>query len=138
MNVNRIEDAVLLNRYYDKRALSSIADAPTFKFGKVQWASDLIEMVDGKPVVANIDKTLSSLNGVFKTNDAVFTYLNGVIHVKASLPPNALEEGQKEQFSALGFLDNEDELIAVVACLPVWVYSDRGLDLTIQIKTNIS
>ncbi|MGX9459432.1 hypothetical protein ACWU37_21110 (plasmid) [Photobacterium damselae subsp. damselae] len=134
------EDVVLLNRYYDKRALSSLPQhtGEPFRFGQVVWAYDLIEMIDGKPSIVDIDKDLAELNNIFYTNDAVFTYINGTIHVKAQLPPDALKGDEREQFSTLGFLDLEGELLVVAATMPVWVAEGRGLDLSININTNIA
>ncbi|WP_318491896.1 hypothetical protein [Photobacterium leiognathi] len=135
-----LDDAKLLNRYYDKRALSSLPQhsGQPFRFGQVQWADDLIEMIDGKPSVKPISATLASLQNVFHSNDAVFTYKNGEIFVRATIPSGTIAEGDSKQFSALGFLDNENELIAVCVTQPVWVYSDRSLVVEATIRTNIA
>lgn len=135
-----LDDALLLNSYYDKRALSSLPqfNGTAFRFGKVQWADDLIEMIDGKPSVKPIVATLSSLKNVFHSNDAVFTYKNGEILVRATIPSGTIPSGDSKQFSALGFLDTENTLIAVCVTQPVWVYSDRSLVVEAVIKTNIA
>lgn len=134
-----LDNAVLLNRYYDRRAESSLpTKAAFFQFGQVQWADDLIETVEGKPSVKPIPKTLESLNGVFHTNDAVYTYSNGEILVRATIQPNEISGDNSHQFSALGILDEAGGLIAVAATQPVYVYSARGLVVEVRIKTNIS
>lgn len=135
-----LDDAKLLNAYFDKRALSSLPqhDGVPFKFGKVQWADDLIEEVDGKPSVKPILADLAALQNVFLSNDAVFTYRNGEILVRATIPANTIPSGDSERFSALGFLDLENTLLAVCVTQPVWVYSDRSLVVEAVIKTNLA
>lgn len=135
-----LDDALLLNAYYDKRALSSLPqfDGIPFRFGKVQWADDLIEMIDGKPSVKPIPATLASLKNVFHSNDAVFTYKDGQILVRATIPSGTIPAGDSKQFSALGFLDTENALLAVCVTQPVWVYDDRSLVVEAVIKTNIA
>ncbi|WP_419238313.1 hypothetical protein ACN08P_23085 (plasmid) [Photobacterium leiognathi subsp. mandapamensis] len=135
-----LDDAKLLNRYYDKRALSSLPQHSglPFRFGKVQWADDLIEMVNGKPSVKPISATLARLQNVFHSNDAVFTYKNGEVFVRATIPSGTIDAGDSKQFSALGFLDNAGDLIAVCVTQPVWVYADRSLVVEATIRTNIA
>ena len=135
-----LDNAKLLNRYFDRRALSQLPNqAPFFQLGKIQWASDLIEMIDGKPsVIQTIDSNLSALKSVFFTNDAVYTYKDGVILVRCTIPPNTIPEGESYQFSAIGILDDLNGLVAVAGTQPVYVYSDRGLVVEIKIKTNIA
>lgn len=136
----KLDDAKLLNKYFDNRALSSLPqhDGVPFRFAQVQWANDLIEMVDGKPSVKPIPADLPQLENVFFTNDAVFSYKNGAIFVRATIPANTIAAGESEQFSALGFLDAGGDLVAVCATQPVWVYSDRSLVIEATIKTAIA
>lgn len=134
-----LDKAKILNRYYNRRALSSLPQNPcTFQFGQIQWATDLVDYVEGKPQLREIPADLASLQNVFHTNDAVYTYLNGVIYVRATLPVGALPEGQQFEFTACGILDEAGGLIAVGLTPPVWVYSDRSMVVEFEIHTNIA
>lgn len=134
-----MDDSKILDRYYNRRALSSLpTNEPTFQFGKIQWATDLVEMVEGEPKLSIIPSDLERLQNVFHTNDAVFTYINGVIHVRATLAVGELPEGKQFQFTACGILDEQGGLICVGITPPVWLYSDRSLVVEFEIHTNIA
>lgn len=134
-----LDDAKILDRYFNRRALSSLPqNTPTFQFGKIQWATDLVKMVNGQPQLQLIPNDLAKLQNVFHTNNAVYTYMNGVIHVRATLAVGELPEGQQFEFTACGILDEAGGLICVGITPPVWVYSDRSLVVEFEIHTNIA
>ncbi|UTM60488.1 hypothetical protein L4174_023775 (plasmid) [Photobacterium sp. CCB-ST2H9] len=135
-----LDIAKLLNRYFDERALSSLPQNPTvFEFGQVQFADDLVTMVNGKPVIPkDIPGNLAALKNVFLTVDAVYTYLNGTIYVKATIPAGKIKEGEQHRFCSAGILDGKKGLIAVGVSQPVWMYSGRSLVVEFEINTNIA
>ncbi|GAL07959.1 hypothetical protein JCM19237_339 [Photobacterium aphoticum] len=135
---SNLQDAKLLNRYYDRRALSSLPqNKATFQFGRIQWASDLVDLIDGKPVLRPIPNDLERLENVFLTNDAVYTYANGIIYIRCTVQTGALPEGEQHSFSACGILDDAGGLIGVGITPPVWLYKERGMVVEFEIRTNI-
>ncbi|EGQ7810377.1 hypothetical protein I6Y99_004421 [Vibrio parahaemolyticus] len=132
------ENSSLLDRYYDERALSSLPGQgydPYFQFGQIQWGYDLIEDLDGADSVVNpIPTDMTELQNVFHTSDALYSYNNGSIIITTSIATGEIPEGESYQFSALGILDAVPGLVAVCVMLPMYVYSNRGLDATIIIK----
>lgn len=129
-----LENSALLNKYYDLRALSSLPNQePFFQFGQVDWGYDLIEMVDGKPSVKEIDLDKATIANVFYTSNAAYSYVGGNIIITATIPANALAD--QVEFSCIGIKDAENNLIAVAATQPVWLFSERGISIEATIKT---
>lgn len=132
-----LENSTLLNAYYDQRALSSLPNGyePYFQFGQVEWGYDFIETVDDSPSVTEIDLDTASIDNVFATTAAAYSYVNGNIVISASLPSGTIADGDSVQFSCIGVKDTNGNLIAVAATQPVWLYSERSLAVEIVINT---
>lgn len=132
------ESAALLDRYYDERALSSLpglGHEAFFQFGQIQWATDLIEEINGEPsVIKPIPSNLSALQNVFHTSDALYSYNNGSIIISTSISTGEIPDNEAHKLSALGILDAKAGLVAAVGMLPMYVYSNRGMDVIITIK----
>lgn len=132
------ENAVLLDKYYDERALSSLPKKgydPYFQFGLIQWATDLTEMIDGKPsVIETIPSDLAALQNVFFTSEALYAYNDGVIIISTSIDAGEIPQGEAYELSAVGILDSNTNMIAAIGMLPIWVYSNRGTELTVFIR----
>lgn len=131
-----LKNSALLNAYYDQRVLSSLPNQEAFfQFGQIDWAYDLIETVDGVPSAMAIDPTLTTLNNVFYTSNAAYSYVAGNIVITASIPAGALGEGVQQQFSCVGIKDTNGNYVAVSVVQPVWVYDDRSVAIEIIIET---
>lgn len=124
----KMESAALMDRYYDRRALSSISKAPFFHFTKVVWGKGFIVYDEnGKPVVQDIPTTVTDIEGEFHRNDPVLTYTNGAITLRATIAVGELPTDVNEEFSALYALDDEDQVIAAFAVQPIWMNARRSL-----------
>ena len=132
-----LERSELLDKYYDERALSSLPNGYSafFQFGQIDWGYDLIEEIGGKPSCQPIPTDKQSIQGIFHTSDANYTYVNGNIVVTASLPAGTFPDGAQHQFSCVGIKDQKGNYVAIAVTQPVWVYSHRGVSLEIIIKT---
>lgn len=135
----KLYDAKLLRRYYDRRALSSIGKTSTkFELKKAIWGSGFVKLVNGIPTVADIPLDTAELKGVFATTSLILSYASGKITVRAVLPTGSVPAGQQVEFSALGLLDEEDKLVAVMASTPIYMHDKRSLAVTGAINTNIA
>ncbi len=122
-----IEKGKLMNRYFEKRAESSVAATPFFGFGQLLWGGGYTEMVGGVPsVIANLPDDVANPTGVFATTSATYTYnpITKEISVQASLPKNSVPAGQTHQWSACYVLDKQGGVVGLVVGLPFPVTSN--------------
>ena len=126
--VVNMESAALMDRYYDRRALSSISETPFFHFTDAVWGNGFISYNEnGKPVVDEIPLTVTEIQGEFHRSKPALSYLNGAITVRATIPVGGLENDANEEFSALYLLDDEQGIIAVFAITPMWLNARKSL-----------
>lgn len=133
-----LEASELLDKYYDERALSCLPNGydPFFQFSnQIEWGYDLIEEVNGKPSCLPVPKDKQTLEGVFHTSTANFSYIGGKIIVTANISAGTLPDGAQHQFSAVGLKDTKGNYILISVTQPVWVYSHRGISLELTIHT---
>lgn len=139
MSAIKLYDAKLLRRYYDRRALSSIGKTTTkFQLCKAVWGKGFVTTIDGVPSVADIPLDTTEIQGVFATTDLILSYASGKITVRAVLPTGSVPPGQQFEFSALGILDEENKLVAVMASTPIFMHDKRSLAVSGVINTNIA
>lgn len=135
----KLYDAKLLRRYYDRRALSSIGKTTTkFELRKAVWGKGFVKTVNGAPSVTDIPLDTAAIEGVFATTDIILSYASGKITVRAVLPTGKVPAGKQFEFTALGILDEENKLVAVMASTPIYVHDKRSLAVTGSINTNIA
>ncbi|WP_432773861.1 hypothetical protein [Vibrio parahaemolyticus] len=134
-----LEDSLLLDRYYEQRALSMlpIGSEPYFQLADIDWGYGFIEDVGGKPSVAPIPSEVESLERVFATNRPVYNFINGQIVITCNLPAGSIPAEQSEQFSCIGVKDKDNKYVIIAVTQPIWVYSDRGISCEIVINTNL-
>lgn len=137
MTTVTLYDAKLLYRYFDRRAKASIG-LDTFRLGKVVWGKGNTTLINGSPSVAVIPSDLAAVEGVFLTNDPVYTYANGRITVRATLKSGDIPVGQQFEFTTLGILDDKDVVVAVLVSTPMWLHDKRSLVVEGYIDTNIA
>lgn len=130
-------EAKLLYRYFDRRAKASIGLNP-FKLGKAVWGKGNTTLINGVPSVAAIPSNLSAVDGIFLTNQPIYSYANGRITVRATLQPGDVPPGQQYEFTTLGILDDENGLVAVLVSTPMWLHDKRSLVIEGYIDTNIA
>ncbi len=130
-------EAKLLYRYFDRRAKASIG-LNTFRLGKAVWGKGNTTLVNGAPSVATIPSNLATVDGVFLTNQPIYSYANGRITVRATLQPGNIPAGQQFEFTTLGILDEQDMLVAVLVSTPMWLHDKRSLVIEGYIDTNIA
>lgn len=124
----KLRDAVLVRRYYERRAKSSISPAPYFKFTQVAWGNGFTETdVNGKITVGTVPDNVSVIQGEFHRSNPVLTYVNDIIVLRATIAKGELDAGVNAEFTALYLLDDESKVVAVFAVTPVWMNSGRGL-----------
>ena len=135
----KLEDSILLERYYTQRALSMlpIGGDAFFQLGDIDWGYGFIEPIDGKPSVSPIPSFVETLENVFHTNTPVYNFINGQIIITCNLPAGSIPKDQSEQFSCIGVKDKDGEYVIIAATQPIWLYSDRGLACEIVINTNL-
>lgn len=139
MSELKLYDAKLLRRYYDRRALSSIGRTATkFQLLKAAWGRGFNTLIDGVPTVGDIPLDTAAIEGVFATTDLILSYAAGVITVRAILPAGSVPAGSLHEFTALGILDEENGLVAVMASTPIFVHDKRSLSVSGVINTNIA
>jgi len=131
-------DAQLMTRYYERRAQASINLISDFKLGQVVWGDGFEDTVDGQPSVATIPLDTAAIPDIFLTNDPIYTYANGRITIRAVLPAGSVAEGTQSKFTALGVLDDQGGLVAVLASTPIWINDKRSLVVEGYIDTNIA
>lgn len=135
----KLYDAKLLRRYYDRRALSSIGKTTTkFQLCKAQWGKGFVKTTNGVPSVTDIPLDTSQIEGVFATTDIILSYASGAITVRAVLPAGSVPAGQQREFTALGIIDEENKLVAVMASTPIFIHDKRSLAVSGVINTNIA
>ncbi len=128
--MSQIENAKIMDRYYEQRALSSIADVPFFKIDQVVWGSGFIgDDGEGNPVVQEIPSNVTVIEGEFHRNYPTLSYSNGAITVKATIAVSELPSDTNVEFSALYVLDQAGGVVAVFAVTPTWMNSRRSLSL---------
>ena len=137
MTTVTLYDAKLLYRYFDRRAKASIG-LDTFRLGKVVWGKGNTTLINGSPSVAVITSNLAAVEGVFLTNDPVYTYANGRITVRATLKAGDIPVGQQFEFTTLGILDDKNVVVAVLVSTPMWLHDKRSLVVEGYIDTNIA
>ncbi|UTZ44610.1 hypothetical protein [Vibrio campbellii] len=124
----KMESAALMDRYYDRRALSSISEVPFFKFDAVAWGKGFVTYDEnGKPVVTTIPTNVSEIEGEFHRNKPLLSYTNGIITLRASISVGELPVGVNEEFTALYATDDEGGVIAAFAVQPIWMNNKRSL-----------
>lgn len=139
MSTIKLYDAKLLRRYYDRRALSSIGKTTTkFQLLKAAWGKGFVKTVGGIPSVTDIPLDTTAIEGVFATTNLILSYASGKITVRAVLPTGSVPAGQQHEFTALGILDEENKLVAVMASTPIFVHDKRSLSVSGVINTNIA
>lgn len=139
MSAIKLYDAKLLRRYYDRRALSSIGKTTTkFQLCKAVWGKGFVTTVSGVPSVSDIPLDTTAIQGVFATTSLILSYASGKITVRAVLPTGSVPAGQQFEFSALGILDEENKLVAVMASTPIFMHDKRSLAVSGVINTNIA
>ena len=125
-------NAQLMNRYYDERGKSEVSIEPFFRLKKVQWS-------DAKLNQQVIDKNTAKLESVFYENEAAFSYLNGYVYVKATIPFFLLRDGEEKKLETIGIMDGNDGLVGVVAFAEhIQVMTGREIDLLIKISARES
>lgn len=131
-------DAKLLRRYFERRAKASIGLEPTFRLAKAVWGNGLSTLVNGQPSVAPIPLDLDTVPNVFCVTDPVYTYANGRILVRATLPPGSVPVGTQAEFTTLGLLDDAGGLVCVMVSIPMMIHDKRSLSVEGYIETNLA
>lgn len=122
-----IEKGKLMNRYFEKRIESAIAQVPFFGFGQVVWGGGYTEVVDSVPsVIANLPDDIASPTGAFATTNAIYTYdsVAKELRVQASLPKNSVPAGQTHTWTTCYVLDKQGGIVAIAVGLPYPVTSN--------------
>ncbi|MGL5294688.1 MAG: hypothetical protein ACRC9V_13150 [Aeromonas sp.] len=139
MSTIKLYDAKLMRRYYDQRALSSIGKTTLpFKLLKAAWGSGFVETIGGNPSVTDIPIDTSVIQGEFARTDLITSYSAGRITIRAVLPTGSVAAGTSHEFTALYILDQENEVVAIMASTPVSVHDKRSLSVEGYIDTNIA
>lgn len=137
MSVN-LEAGKLLDRFYERRAMSACAAAPFFKFGQVAWGNGYVNNNDGQlSVWADLPSSVNTITGEFARTNASYTYdeVTKNITVRASIPKGSLPVGVNAEFTALYVLDETGGVIALAVGMPVYMNSDRELTVVFVIDT---
>lgn len=130
----KVEKSQLQTRYYVRRAESSVSDTPFFKIKSVAWGTGFVERdINNKPVVLDIPKNVSVIKGEFARNVPIKSVINGKILLRAILERGVVEVGEISEFTTAYILDDEDCVVCVLVCAPVYVTSDRSLSLEASI-----
>ena len=124
-------NAILLNRYYDQRGKSESSIHPFFKLDKIQWSSQKISQEKG-----GISGDTNNVTDIFLTNDGVFSYVNGDVFIKATLPFGYTKTSGDKSLNSIGILDGKGGLVAIVALSETMaVMAGREIDIVIQLST---
>jgi hypothetical protein len=128
--MSQIENAKIMDRYYEQRALSSIAETPFFKIGEVVWGTGFVgDDGSGNPIVLEIPTNVTDIEGEFHRNEPTLSYSNGAITVKATIAVAELPSESNVEFSALYVLDQAGGIVAIFAVTPTWMNSRRSLSI---------
>lgn len=134
----------LLKRYYDGRAESSIGiGAERFEIvkGKFGVSSFVVPDKDtGKWKIEPIpmDATIGDIKDVFAECDLIRSYSDGRILIRAIFPHESMTPDEEHQFTTLGIVDREGQLIAVLCCKPIELHKGRTFVIEAVIETNIA
>lgn len=134
---------VLLKRYFDRRALSSISGAPTFKLGHIQFGYGFLDTTQNPAQVLPIPLTATKndITNVYIDEHPVYTYDDTSYQIKirteipagiTALPP----EGANVNVACI--LDETGEAVAMLANQLIVVNQDRGYIVTGVIEANIN
>jgi len=129
-----IDNAVLMDKFFTERDLSSIAPVPFFTIASVEWGYGFVEEIDGKPSVTNIPTDSKGLESVLHENTPDRSYVNNEINMRCVLPAGVVEKGKVFNVSALNIKDAKGNSIAICAVIPIPVTSDRLLQFDVIIK----
>lgn len=135
MSTIQLRDAAIQQRYYIRRAKSSISAKPFFSFTQVAWGNGFTSTVQGKPSVDDIPNNVTSIQGEFHRSDPVLTFVNDVIVLRATIAKGELAEGVHAEFTTLYLLDDQSGVAIVFSITPVWMNSGRGI--AVEGKINI-
>lgn len=129
-----IERAVLMDKYFTERDLSTISPTPFFKIASVEWGYGFIEQVGGKDSVAEIPTNSTGLDSVLHENVPDMTYVNNIISLRCVMPAGVVPDGSSESISAINIKDAKGNSLAITAVLPIPVTKDRLLQFDLEIK----
>lgn len=134
----------LLKRYYDARAESSIGiGSERFEITKGKFGtSDFVQLnsATGKWEIKAVppSATISDIKDIFAECELVRSYSDGRILLRAIFPHESMTEDEEHQFTTLGIVDREGQLIAVLLCKPIELHKGRTFVIEAVIETNIA
>ncbi|WP_035604494.1 hypothetical protein [Edwardsiella tarda] len=135
---------MLLKRYYDARAESSIGigkerfEIVKGKFGVSSFVTKNASTGKWEIQPIPLTATISDIHDVFAECDLIRSYADGRILLRAIFPHEHLTADEEHQFTTLGITDREGQLVAVLCCKPIVLHKGRTFVIEAIIETNIA
>jgi hypothetical protein len=140
---NTVARGVLLDAYFNQRALSMISLTPTFRLKTVQFGYGFLDTSTSPPLVTDIPVTATKANitNVYIDNAPTFLYDATLrqIKIRTEIPAGAAGipvNGANVNIACI--LDDKGNAVAMLAGQPAVVNSDRGYIVTGIIETDIN
>lgn len=138
-----IAKAVLLKRYFARRAISAISETPFFKLVSVRFGYGFLDVSTNPATVKYIPltATVNDITNVYTDRTPTFTYdeVTNQIRIRAEIPAGG--EGippEGVNVNACAILDETEEAVAFLVSQLIVVNSDRGYLVTGTIETNLN
>ncbi|HDS1207881.1 TPA: hypothetical protein QDZ84_002908 [Shewanella algae] len=140
---SKTSKGVLLARYFDRRAVSSISQVPNFKLTSVQFGYGYLDTSTDPAKIKPIPLTATKadITNVYIDNRPSFTYDENThqIKVRTEIPAGAEtipEAGANVNVACI--LDDMGEAVAMLVGQLTVVNRDRGYLVTGTIETNLN
>lgn len=130
----------VLDRFFERRAISAISPIPFFKFGEVVWGGGHVNRINDELVIdsplPNIVNN-SNIIGEFARTEAVYTYdpITKLIKGQATIAKGSLPAEVNAEFTTLYILDGEYGVVALAVGMPVIMNRTRGMTVEFTLDT---
>ena len=120
-NVPKIwQQAKLMNRYYEKVALSAAGNGVCPHFTEFRAGYGLVDDSDpANPILAPIPPNMREIPQEFYRGLVEVSFSDGVVLCKCEIPQGAV--GSPVRHNLIGVYDQDGDLVAVCHTLPDWV-----------------
>lgn len=140
---NQPARGVLLARYFDRRALSMISSAPTFRLKSVQFGSGFLDTSVNPALVKDIPLTATKadITNVYIDNSPTFFYDATLkqVKVRTEIPAGAAGvPANGANVNVACVLDEQGLAVAMLAGQLTVVNADRGYIVTFIIETDLN